>query len=265
MGERGCVEVFFEGVSLSVWLRFFVGLSLASCSLFYRDSMERRNVESFFVGHGITRYLLPRRPAWANRSFSGQCVRQSALQMFHMPLLRGSFFLTYQEAHQWQLSFNVELGQRQQTVSLKGEEEIFFRASDQVLAGVYLFNPPEHRRVHLIWIDPLWRREGGKARLREIVSRPSMQRGHPVLVSLCHPYRQVRDDLQQLGLGQADIRLATFELFNPYSRERELLSYDSLNFSAFFKKEQELHFFLPKGENLPREFVGRFRVHALEF
>ena len=183
---------FFQGFRFAAFLfgLVFASFLLGACSGLGGHSFERRNIQTVFVGHGITRYFLPRLPWWANRSPAGRCVRGTSMQMFHMPLVRGSFNLTYPEAHQLQLMFNVEL-ERAGEVSLQGEEEIFFRVSDKVMAGVRLFHPPTHHRVHLIWADPFFAGKNGAVRLQRLLKSPPMQKGHPVLVSLCRSYREL--------------------------------------------------------------------------
>ncbi len=238
---------------------------LVSCAVPEKNSLGRRNLEEFFIGNGVTRYFLSNLPNWANRSASGQCLRSTPSQFFNMEKLRNSFALSYEEAHQLQLMFNVELRKKRREakatrLSFQEEEQIFFQVSDKVLAGVRIFRPPKYKRIHLIWIDALLQKKGGSSRLKNLMNSSLMEKGHPVLVSFCLSHDELKSYLRQENMEGANIRLISYELLSPYSKNRKLLAYDFLDFDSLFKPSQKLHLFLPKVKR-SIEFKGRFTIH----
>ena len=182
-----------------------------------------------------------------------------------MSNLRDSFGLNYEEAHQFQLMFNVELYKRREkskssVLPLQEEKWLFFKTSDKISAGVRVFQAPEYKRVHLIWIDPLLKRKTLLKRFKKLMDSKQMKKGHPVFVSFCYSRGQLKKFRDRYRPRQKEIRLISYELLSSYSKKFEFLNYDSLDFGPLFREDQQLHLFL-MGKRKPIEFKGKFRIH----
>ena len=145
-------------------------------------------------------------------------------------------------------------------IPFQEEENLFYKVSDQIQAGIKSFKSPKFKRVHLVWIDAALASKKEESKLRSLVNSTNFSKGHPVFVSLCLSRSEVRNKLKSMGIIVPAARLITYEMFSPYlSLDNQLSPTKSLDFEKMFKKNQSLHFYSRWG--MPKEFIGNFIVH----
>lgn len=242
-------------------------LLISSCTN-SKSNLQRRNLDEYFVGSGVVKYLLPEMPSWSNFSQTGQCRRNKSTRFLDYKNLRQSFALSYEEASHFQHMFNIENAKLLKTVKkakfipFKDEENLFYSISDKVQAGVRSFVVPKFNRVHLVWIDYALSDNKELKALKRLLNKSLMKKGHPVFVSLCLSQEEMEKFLIDQKMNNMNIRLIPFELFSPYDQEGELGINFSLFFDRLFRAEQQLHLFLPD-TLLPSEFIGNFKIHKI--
>lgn len=239
------------------------------CSSPKGSNFSRRNLGEYFISSGVVKHLLPELPSWANYSHSGQCRRNSSTRFLDYSTLRNSFSLSYSQASHFQHMFNIQNVKTLSTfkkadyIPFKEEETIFYSISDKVEAGVRSLILPKFNRVHLIWIDRALNDKNELSRLKKLLKKKVMQKGHPVFVSLCLAQHELEEFVKENGMQDLNARLIPFELFSPYDAENNELGINlQLNFDRIFRTDQSLHLFIPKVQ-IPPEFIGNFKIHPI--
>lgn len=245
---------------LSILISFF----LLSCAT--EKNLKRRNSDEYFIGSGVVSYFLPDIPEWANFNSSSLCKRNFSIRYLNLQKLRNSFSFSYEQAIQFQYLFNME-NEKLKRVSgvhflpFKDEESLFYTVLDQVQAGLVAFRRPKFKSINLIWIDGFLKRKAGIKSLKRLMKSHHMDKGHPVLVSLCMTHEEIRDFQTKNNIVDYNARVIPYEMFSPYGIINKFQYKFSLSFEEMFKKNQKLNLYLPKNEQLPQEFEGKFIVH----
>ncbi len=244
----------------ALFLCFFISCSFSS----KKQDLERRNLGEYFQGSEVIRYFLPPLPEWANQSKSGRCSRSESLNYLKFDDLMTTYSLGYAQAIQFQYMYNVNKRAMKSKATLhylpfKEGEKLFYFTSERVQANMYLFLPPKYKRVHLIWIDRALKSKAELKKLKKVMEREDMNLGHPVFVSLCL-FKNELEQFHQDHHFPDSVKFISYEMFSPYSTDGKLQSFESLNFSKLFEKDDlELYLYQPE-KNVPDEFRGDFKL-----
>jgi len=233
--------------------------------MYNKTKFQRHNLNEFYDSSGIVRYFLPDLPAWANFSQTAGCSRDAQIHFFNLDKIMKSFSLSYEQAVQFQYMFNHEYEKKTRTHKLdylyfKDEEKLFYTIHDKVQAGFMEFKKPKFKRVHVIWLDPFLKKMEGPNQLRQLLQTTFMQKGHPVLISLCLNGRQMNDYLVRQKLTTENLRLIPFEMFTVFNKQGEKQTSFFLDLGEFFNKSQSVYLIMPKGEK-PTEFRGNYKYY----
>ncbi len=245
----------------------FIYLLLSSCAITTRSKNSagadagfgRRRVEEYFVSSGVERYFLPEVPYWANFSEEARCRRKTPIKFFAMDALRSSLRLDYEESIQLQLMFNDEV-QKIKTekqiahIPFENEEEIFYKVSDRIQAGIRVFRKPNFKRVNVIWIDPYTHNPES---LKDVLGRSDMYSGHPIFLSLCLTFQEMAQWMETHGFDQQNIRKIPYELLTPYTLDGVLDTSYHMNFDEILK-DKKVFLYVKKGWTKPSLFDGKF-------
>lgn len=247
-------------------LLLLLSFSLIACSQVGNQEspfeMRRRSVNDYYISSGAVRYFLPEIPYWANFSEVGGCHRETSIKYLDFEKVRQSLALSYEEAIHLQLMFNNLLSQRKiensvSHIPFKEEEKIFFKASEQIQAGIRTFRLPKFKTVNLLWVDPLINKNQ-KTRLKNLLNSNRFVSGHPVFVSLCKTRIGMEKWMGENGLTNKNIRLVTYEMLSPYSLENELDTRYHLYLKEIFKNKK-INLFVPKEVEVPKLFEGEYK------
>ncbi|OIQ19823.1 MAG: hypothetical protein BM556_04890 [Bacteriovorax sp. MedPE-SWde] len=230
-----------------------------SCSSTVDDKYQRVDVEKYYRQSGMVKYFLVDIPDWANSSFEANCNRSTAVKYLHIDYLMKSFSLSYENAIQMQYLFNMEYAKAAKTKngipSLKEEESLFFLALDKIKAGQKVFKKPTFNRVNAIWIDSLLS-NGGK-KLRDVFNRPSLTKGRPLLISMCHTRGELISLLKKKKVVYEGSRFITYEMFSYFDKNGVRGARESLDLSKHLLEKQRKYFYY-SGEK-PRNINGSFK------
>ncbi len=250
-------------------LRLIIILSfifLAGCGQLSQEEspfeMKRRSVNDYYISSGAVRYFLPEIPYWANFSEVGSCHRETSIKYLDFEKVRQSLALSYEEAIHLQLMFNTMLSNRKvetkaSHIPFKEEEQIFFKASERIQAGIRTFRLPKFKKINLVWIDYLINKNQRK-RLRTLVNSDQFMSGHPVFVSLCKTREGLEQWMKESGLSNKNIRMVTYEMLSPYRLDNKLDTRYHLYLKEIFKKKK-VNLFYPKEVKLPMLFEGKYK------
>lgn len=239
-------------------------LLISSCTTVKKDdsSLKRRNIETYYNNSGVVKYFLPDIPTWANFSTSGKCFRKNHTRYFDISAVRVSFFVSYEQAIQQQLSFNQLISkamepQHRKFITLEDEERYFFEASEKIQAGIRVFQTPKYKKIHLIWIDPI---SSDPRRLKRLLASSKMNSGHPVFLSMCMNRSEMVNYLRINQLNNVNVRLISQELFSPFDMNNNRIPSLSISLQALFRPDQKIVIFIPGGNNVPQEILGKFKI-----
>ena len=240
-------------------------LFVSSCTLFPDNSdLKRRNLGEYFQGSEAVRYFLPPLPDWANQSEAGNCKLSESIDYMRFDDLTTTYSLSYKQAIQFQYMYNIELDKLSQRASIdyipfKEKEKLFYSVSDKIQSNIFLFIPPKFNRIHLIWIDHAIDNKKYRSELKKLMSRNEMNLGHPVFVSLCLNFKELKKFYEKNNF-QEGVKLVSAEMFSPYDQNGQMLAFRGLNFSEFFnKKNLNIFLYLPI-KRKPKEFIGEFNI-----
>lgn len=238
----------------------FILLIFSSCTVGTKSL--KKNTEEYFTSSGAIKYFRPDIPNWANFSQSSQCLRKDPIRYFDLELLKGSFSLKDEEARQLQLLFNYDRKEAMKSrsgaySSLEEEEEIFFKSLEKIQAGIRIFNPPNYKRVHLVWVDDFILGRKNISALRSLMDTKTMSLGHPVFVSLCLDHHRLTQWIQQFNFASIGTRALTYELASLHNSDSMDEYFFSIMIHHLFKKDQKLYFYSPR-KRLPNDFLGEF-------
>lgn len=231
---------------------------LTSCST--TSGLKPRTVEEYYVSTGIERYFLPDIPEWANFSQSGGCFRTKGLRYFDIDALMKSYSLNFFEALQVQASFNEEFlaakkSQGKETLTLKEDENIFFKASEKVGSKINFTNLPDFKRVHLIWVDEVIADSAREQKLKNFLNSSVHDEGVPVLVSAC----LTKSDLEK-KFPETNIKSLSAELFSIYDAKGQKKPNLHINVDVFFKPEQKLFFYGQSIKGPVQDITGSYKI-----
>ena len=262
-----------------------LALWIASCSLPPKNTGSgntRRSLDAYYIPSDVVKYLLPEVPNWANGSIAGGCHRLENIRYFDAKEVGGSFGLSYFDILQAQINFNQEkqnvLMVARQAPDLdsskllglppKQEELLFYQALDRVQAKFYSFQAPTFKRINLLWIDPYLAWSETPATLPKL--KPGMasklmnnnwsQSGHPVMVSFCLTALELEKVLEHEKIADHNIRMLGTEAMSPYTPDLTIAAGAKFYLSAYFNKDQELHFY-SHGKFMPEEIEGPVTLH----
>ena len=241
-------------------MKIFILLFLTSCSL---TSFKKRTLNDSFQTSGIARYFLSDLPEWINFSQTASCTRNFPTRFFDLKALRSSFALDYTQGIEFQAMFNKKIREakdKTDQLSFKQEEKIFFNTLDKIQSKIFYFRRPSFRRVHLIWIDP-WL--SSPVKIKALLKKKYMNQGHPVFISLCLGYWELKEFLKKNKLDNQNIRLIPFEMFSIFNKYGNPLPSLHLHLSSLFSRKQIIHLYLP-GKMRPKEFTGVIQIHHLK-
>ena len=244
----------------------YIWISLLFFSCATNKNLKRRNSDEYFIGSGVVSYFLPDIPEWANFNSSSLCKRNFPIRYLNFKKLRESFSFSYEQAIQFQYLFNME-NEKLKRVSgvhflpFKDEESLFYTVLDQVQAGLVAFRKPKFNSVNLVWIDGFLKERNGIKKLKRLMKSSHMDKGHPVFISLCMTHEEIRNFQQKNKMVDYNARVIPYEMFSPFGPINKFENKFSLSFEKMFKKKQKLNLFIPKKEQLPQEFEGKFIVH----
>jgi hypothetical protein len=243
-----------------------VPLVLLGCGSSTPNGRERQvHLDQVYQPTGVHRYLLADIPSWAHRSSAVGCFK-SPIRYVDFSALRDSFQLSYADATQFQLLYNIEWRKLSElsaleSIPLRDEETLFFRVSDTVKAGIVTFRAPTFNRVHIVQIDDAMRDPARVRSLKLLMSSNRMSQGHPVFASVCYNYEQIEAFMEAHGLSNKNIRVISAEMLSAYDQDNELTAKSRLKLDYLFKEDQKLHFFSPTGK-APFEYEGNFVLQA---
>jgi len=241
-------------------------LFLTSCATTVTDKqLKRRNLDEYFSGSGVVRYFLSDLPDWANFSQTAACQRSISPRYFNVTTLLKSYDYTYEQSVQLQYMFNVEMNKLKQRTEAKflpfsDEEKLFFTLTDKIQADIRTFRPPTFKRVNLIWMDPLLKSAEGQKSLAKLLRSSDMDLGHPVLISMCLNHFEMEKFLSSKGMLNRNVRYIPYEMFSPYTKTGEKVPLFQIYLNEFFKKNQKLYLYLPRGHFKPNELIGDLTV-----
>lgn len=222
--------------------------------------LKPRSVEEYYVSTGIERYFLPDIPEWANFSQSGGCFRTKGLRYFDIDALMKSYSLSFFEALQVQGSFNEEYlaakkAQSKDSLTLKEDENIFFKASEKVGSKINFTNLPDFKRIHLIWVDETIADSAREQKLKDFLNSSVHDEGVPVLVSAC----LTKADLEK-RFSETNIKSISAELFSIYDSKGQKKPNLHVNVDVFFKPEQKLYFYGQSIKGPVQDITGTYKI-----
>jgi hypothetical protein len=241
-------------------------LLLIGCSSTDADKqMKRRNLDEYFSGSGVVKYFLSDLPNWANFSQTASCQRSISPRYLNINTLISSYSYNYEEAIQLQYMYNVEMNKLKKRTEadylpFSDEEKLFFTLSDKIQADIRTFRAPKFKRVNLVWIDPLLKNKKGFEKIVSLLRGEDMEKGHPVLISLCMNHFELESYLSKSGLLNRNIRYIPYEMFSAYSVKGIIEPTFQLHINQFFKENQKIFLYIPKGSYKPGEFLGNFSI-----
>ena len=231
---------------------------LCACST--TTGLKPRVVEEYYVSTGIERYFLPDIPEWANFSQSGGCFRTKGLRYFDIDALMKSYSLSFFEALQVQASFNEEFLaakklQSKESLTLKEDENIFFKASEKVGSKINFTNLPDFKRIHLIWVDETIADSAREQKLKNFLNSSVHDEGVPVLVSAC----LTKSDLEK-RFSDINVKSISAELFSIYDAKGQKKPNLHVNLDVFFKPEQKLYFYGQSIKGPVQDITGSYKI-----
>ncbi len=154
-----------------------------------------------------------------------------------------SYALTYFEALQLQGSFNEEYAlikknQLRESLTLKDEENLFFKASEKVSSKIYYVDLPTFKQIHLIWIDEVIGNNEKENKLKVFLQSSVHNTGVPILISACLS----RGEVEKM-VPDASYKIISAEIFTIYDKSGNKKPSLHLDLSQFFKPEQKLFFY----------------------
>lgn len=239
-------------------IKYLFFLLIFACST---GELKRVNVEGYQNTSSIVKYFFPDLPLWANFSQTAQCQRNFRGKVFDFKKLEMDTSFDYKELVQFQYLYNIEYNRLLQSLggdspSVKEEEKLFYNVLANIRTGIYPFNPPKYKRIHLIWIDPYLH---DRKDFFKLINSDALVLGHPVFISLCLSHQEVVDLIKKNDIQNKDIRILSFEVFSLYDVSLSPQNALRFDFHQFFENNQKLILFNPK-DFVPNEFFGDFEI-----
>lgn len=233
-------------------------MTIAACSA--APGLKPRTVEEYYLSTGVEKYFLPEIPDWINFSEDAGCFRTKGLKYFDIDALMKSYALSFFEAIQLQALFNEDFlnaksTQVRQALTLKEEENLFFKASERVGSKIFFTDLPDFKRIHLIWLDNVLGDKNSEGRLKRFLASEAHNDGVPVLVSACRTKKEIES-----ALPEAHYKIISAELFSVYNQQGQRVPNMHLDLGVFFKADQKL-FFYTQGNKIQIDAVkGNYKT-----
>jgi hypothetical protein len=238
-------------------LLFFISclVVLSACN----STLKSRNLDDYYAGVGIQKYFLTDVPDWASYSQAMGCFRENGIKYFDISALMQSYSLTYNKALQIQGHYNQEyLVFRQdpnKKITLKEEELLFFKASDQVNSGIDFFVAPDFHTIHLISLDDVLGDEKKINKLKNFLSSSVHDSGMPIIISSCLTKGAAEKILDTQGT-----KIISAEMLSIYNEAGARIPNMHIALGSFFKKNQRLRLYLQNKNIRPQDFQGNFEI-----
>lgn len=244
---------------------------LVACAIPVKPGdMGQKDLDYYFQTSGAVEFFLPQLPQWANASASAACHRTTSVRYLDFSALKGSYNLSYAQMVNFQHTFNLEQDEQIRTFGAHAqgpgeEEKLFYKVSDQVRAGHYIFNAPNYPQINVVWIDHILVKgpTQGRALLERLYQHPAIASGHPVWLSLCYNHAEMAQWMSNAKLEAMNAKWLTTEFFSAYDKDGVLAYNLQLNVSEFLGADKKISFFAPDKSKLPAEVVGTFSLKTI--
>lgn len=222
--------------------------------------MMPRDVEEYYVSTGVERYFLPAIPGWANFSQASACFRTPGLKYLNIETLMRSYSHSYFEALQIQANFNEEYltikkTQSKEVLTLKEDENLFFKASERVGSKIYFTDLPTFKRIHLVWLDDIRGDKNRENKLKTFLTSSVHDEGVPVLISSC----MTRAEIEKM-IPEANYKSISAEVFSTFTEKGEIVPNMHVNLGVFFKPEQKLFFYSQSLKDKVLDIQGNYKI-----
>ncbi len=239
-------------------ISIFLLLVLLSCATKSDKMFNRVNVNQFYRQSGVVKYILPTLPVWANSSGAASCRRTYQVRYLDIKNIMDSYSIGYADALQTQYQFNKlyqDASQlKESNPNPKEEEGLFFKAIDQVKAGIKPFKRPSFKRVNAIWIDDFM---ANPKKLKALMSSDDMLEGRPLIISMCLTLSEVSKKMRAHKISTDGVRFLTYEIFSRFNEKGEILTQELLNLDHFRNKGQ--NYYLYYQNKRPSNIVGAIK------
>ena len=230
----------------------------------YNKTKTSTDTDQYYQSSGITQYMLPELPVWANFSSVGKCSRTRTIRYINIDSFGRSFHLSYKKLIQFQYMYNHEYKLLQKnhrgfTLPLNAEEQLFYNVLDKIEANVEAFKVPTFKRINIVWIDPFINGQRKIIELKRLMKKKSMDLGHPVFITLCLDYSALEEFMAKNGFRNNNIRLMPASMFSIYTQDGLSINRFHLKLDAIFNKNQVLYLYLPT-KQVPESFDGTFKT-----
>lgn len=241
----------------NLFLITFYLLTSVACST---KGLKPRDVEEYYVSTGVEKYFLPDLPEWANFSQSGSCFRNKSLRYLNIDSLMKSYSLSFFEAIQLQGVFNEDYIKTKQiqgktSLTLKEDETLFFKASEQIGSKIFFTDLPSFNRIHLIWLDEVVADKGRLEKLKTFLTSDVHDMGFPVIISAC----LTRQEVETL-LPEANYKMISAELFSIYDSKGVKRPVIHVNLSNFFKPDQKIYLYGQTLKTPLQDIQGNYKI-----
>lgn len=240
----------------------FISLIFISCGS--TSGVKKTNdLSSIYITSDVSQYFHPDIPNWANFSSAASCSRTSTIRFMNFTNLKRSFNFDYNQALQLQYRINENFHEakvrvRKNFLSPQIEEKLFYQSKDEVVSNIKTFPIPDFKRVHLVWVDPVFSDKKALNKLKTLFKQDSFFQGHPVFVSVCKTRQELEEFTKSNGWTDVDIRYVSGDMFSVYREDLEFDPKFQLYINKLFPNKMLYLFLLTKQE--PIVLNGSYRT-----
>lgn len=206
----------------TIHLLFMTLIIASGCSTSGVNS-NGQGLDNVYISGGTEKYFLGNLPHWANFSTWASCQRDEPIRYLNYENIKKSYNLNYESAAHMQhmisrknSDFVKSSGGTQ--LPVKDEGFIFNNVYAQVLGGSFDFVAPKFKNISVVWIDPFLK---NKKKVKSILNREDVLRGHPVIVSNCLSQSEIETLIEKLDLDELGIKIVSSEMFSAYDSKME--------------------------------------------
>ncbi len=244
-------------------------LCLASCAKNHISRTHRDSRFAVFNGTHFEEFFLPSVPSWANFSVAGKCFRDQSLSYLKFDLLAQNYELNYFDLVSLQTLYNREVErlrpdhlrkeQMSEYISPRDKSYIFHETFEKVRGGFKLALT-RYPHVNLIWVDPFLDDIAHlKTRLVQLKNSAIMDKGVPVLFSLCNSSLQVESIFKNNPIDSEFNLYLGAELFHVYDDQLKIRPHFGVDLKSLYP-EKKINIIVPKGMSLPSELRGEHNL-----
>lgn len=245
---------------LRVLVTLFISLSCSNNELV----PKKIGGTSYHVQSGSTQFVLTILPPWANFTETGNCKRDQTVRFLNLGKVMKSFSIPYEKAIELQLLLNTEFelatGTGQMQLPPSEEEIIFKKAFGAVDSGQRIFNAPEFDTINVVWVDPMLVNPAMTKRFKKYLNTVSMNKGHPVLLSLCKTRDYMEKWVQKNKMEDYPFVYIPSSMFSLWNSKGRKTNYYTLELKKLFKKKQKVFLILPDRHLKPRGLINYSKV-----